>query len=65
MKNLIIILLILLEIGTIFWAKNAMYQDHKLVQMEVRELNGFYDGFCADVKDSGLGFGENYKRLCL
>lgn len=65
MKNGIIITLIVLEALTILWASNTVQKDHEQVQKQSQELSNFYYGFCEDVKRSGLGYGENYQRLCL
>lgn len=60
----LITFLILTNITMFAYMKYAIAQDHLVVQNEARQMSDFYYGFCQDVKESGLGFGNNYHRLC-
>lgn len=64
MKNIIIAVLIVTNIAVVAFAFHVERAETAKFSLRVQELDNFYYGFCQEVKDSGLGYGKNYQRLC-
>lgn len=64
----LVVAVIGLAVGTAYLAhrevEEARVEAQEASAKRIQETDNFYYGFCEDVRQSGLGHGQNYERLC-